>query len=235
MNNLPYVLAVEQLAGIEVPERAQVIRVMLCELFRIASHLVWYGTFAQDVGAMSPVFYMFTDRERVFDIVEAICGERMHPNWFRIGGVAQDLPAGLGGAWCATFSTCMPAPPREYDGMVMRNRIFRAPHRGRGRLHPRRGDRLGRDRAGPARQRPAMGLPQEASLLAATSASSSTSRPPTRGDCYDRAVVRDRGDAAEPAHHRAVPREHARRARTRPTIRWPRRRARSAPCTTSRP
>jgi NADH-quinone oxidoreductase subunit C/D len=120
MNNLPYVLAVEKLAGITVPPRAEVIRVMVAELYRIASHLLFYGTFAQDIGQLSPIFYMFIDREQVFDIIESISGARMHSSYFRIGGVTMDLPKG----WdkpIREFLDRFPGRIDDYDKLVMQN------------------------------------------------------------------------------------------------------------------
>ncbi|WP_347332840.1 NADH-quinone oxidoreductase subunit C/D [Marinimicrobium locisalis] len=124
MNNLPYVLAAERLAGIEVPERVKTVRVMLCELFRITSHLLFLGTYLQDLGAMSPVFYTFSDRQRAYKVIEAITGFRMHPAWFRIGGLAQDLPRG----WAPLmqeFLDWMPKRLKEYHKAMMQNAIVR--------------------------------------------------------------------------------------------------------------
>lgn len=123
VNEMPYILAVEKLAGIIVPDRVKVIRIMLSELFRINSHLLYISTFIQDLGAMSPIFLMFTDRQKIYDIIEAITGFRMHPAWFRIGGVAHDLPKG----WdklLSNFLSWMPKRLKEYNQTALYNTIL---------------------------------------------------------------------------------------------------------------
>ncbi|MBW1659494.1 MAG: NADH dehydrogenase (quinone) subunit D [Deltaproteobacteria bacterium] len=91
-NNMAYVMAVEKLLGIEVPKRAQYIRVVLAELQRIAAHLIWLGTHALDIGAMTVLFYTFRERETVINILEHVSGARLTPSYMRIGGLAADVP-----------------------------------------------------------------------------------------------------------------------------------------------
>jgi NADH-quinone oxidoreductase subunit D len=122
-NNLSYVLAVEKLLGCEVPERATVARVLLVELQRIASHLVWLGTHALDLAAMSVFLYGFREREQILDIFELVSGARMMTSYFRVGGLAYDLPAGFDAA-VEAFLQIMPGRIDEYEALLTDNPLW---------------------------------------------------------------------------------------------------------------
>jgi NADH-quinone oxidoreductase subunit D len=122
-NNLAYVLAAEKLLELEVPPRAQAIRVLLCELQRIASHLFWLGTHAHDIGAMTPLFYALRERDEILFLFERVCGARLTPSFFRIGGLAQDLPEGFKEK-CREFVKSFPGHVDEYETLLTRNTIW---------------------------------------------------------------------------------------------------------------
>jgi NADH-quinone oxidoreductase subunit D len=122
-NNHGYVLTVEKLLGLEVPERAEYIRVIIAELGRIASHLVAFGTFANDIGATTPLLYAFRERERILDIFEKACGARLTYNYYRIGGLSRDLTPDILEmirAFCDYFEPKL----KDYDQLLSYNRIF---------------------------------------------------------------------------------------------------------------
>ncbi len=122
-NNLAYCLAVEKLLGLEIPPRAQWIRVMLNELTRINSHLVWLGTHAMDIGAMTVFLYCFREREDILRLFEAVSGQRMMTSYFRIGGLALEPPLGFFDR-VKKFIDRFPADIDEYEGLLTSNPIW---------------------------------------------------------------------------------------------------------------
>ncbi|RJR39755.1 MAG: NADH dehydrogenase (quinone) subunit D [Deltaproteobacteria bacterium] len=123
VNLFGFCLAMEKLLGIEVPKRVQYIRVMIAELTRIASHLFWLGTHGHDLGAMTPLFYAFREREKIMDMCEMISGARMFPLYFRIGGLAADLPEGIiPAAW--EFVKSFPEKHQDYHNLLTKNQIW---------------------------------------------------------------------------------------------------------------
>jgi NADH-quinone oxidoreductase subunit D len=122
-NNLAYVLAVEKLAGIKVPERAEYLRIIMAEAMRISSHLMAVGFFLNDLGAMmTPVLYMWREREKLLDLFEMVCGQRLTYNYMRIGGVSQDIPEEFLPA-LKKFVAEMPGFLDEYDQLIAKNEI----------------------------------------------------------------------------------------------------------------
>lgn len=122
-NNLVYSMAIEKLAELDVPPRAQTIRIILTELQRIASHLVWLGTHALDLAAMSVFLYSFREREMILDIAEMCSGQRMMTTFFRPGGLWRDVPAGFEEA-VREFVRIFPKRVEQYEAMLTRNPIF---------------------------------------------------------------------------------------------------------------
>ena len=123
-NNLCYVLAVEKLLGLEIPPRAQWIRVMMNELTRINSHLVWLGTHAMDIGAMTVFLYCCREREEILRLFEAISGQRMMTSYFRIGGIALEPPLGFFDR-LRKFADKFPSRVDEYEGLLTGNPIWK--------------------------------------------------------------------------------------------------------------
>jgi len=122
-NELVYVLAVEKLLGIEVPRRATWTRMALSELVRIHSHLIWLGTSALEMGAISLLWYSFDDRDLVLDLFEMIGGARMHTRYFQVGGLAEDVPPGFT-TEARKFCDSMPKSVDEYEAILDRNAIW---------------------------------------------------------------------------------------------------------------
>jgi NADH-quinone oxidoreductase subunit D len=145
-NELVFVLAVEQLLDIEVPPRATWMRMLLCELTRIHSHLVWLGTAALELGAISMFWYCFRERDRILDLFELVAGYRMHTRYFQVGGLAEEIPPGFFDE-CAKFVEVMPKAIDDYEGLVDQSPIWAERTKGLGLLS--REDAIALGQSGP--------------------------------------------------------------------------------------
>ncbi len=122
-NELVFVLAVEKLLALETPEKARWMRTLLCELNRIHSHLVWLGTGALELGAISVFWYAFRERDLILDLHELVAGTRMHTRYFQVGGLAEDIPRGFYPE-ARRFVEWMPKAIDDYEGLLTRNEIW---------------------------------------------------------------------------------------------------------------
>ena len=185
---LAFVLAAEKLMGIAAPERAEHIRVILSELNRIASHMLFYGVYGLDVGAMTPVLYGFRERERIQELFESVTGARMMHNYFRIGGVKDDLPSDFS----ARMHRLMEQLNRgiaECDELLSQNEMFLARTKGLGAISAE--DALDYGLTGPALR--ASGVPEDVRISEPYSIYDRFDfgiPVGTYGDCWDRYYVR---------------------------------------------
>jgi NADH-quinone oxidoreductase subunit D len=145
-NELVFVLAIEKLLRLEVPAKATWMRMLLCELNRIHSHLVWLGTSALEIGAISMFWYTFRERDLVLDLFELVAGYRMHTRYFQTGGLAEDIPSGFYSE-CRRFVEWMPKAIDDYDTLLARNEIWEERTRGLGLLN--RADAIALGQTGP--------------------------------------------------------------------------------------
>ena len=185
---LAFVLAVEKLMGVEPPERAQHIRVILCELNRIASHMLFYGVYGLDVGAMTPILYGFRERERIQELFEAVTGARMMHNYFRVGGVKDDLPPDFGDRM-ARLMDGLRRGVSECDELLSQNEMFLARTKGIGAISG--GDAVDYGVTGPALR--ASGVAEDVRVSEPYSIYDRFDfgvPVGTYGDCWDRYYVR---------------------------------------------
>jgi NADH-quinone oxidoreductase subunit D len=188
MNNTAYALALEELAQLEVPERANIIRVLLMELSRIAAHLIYLGTTGIDLGAVTMFFFTFTEREKIYELLDAYTGHRMNNTYVRVGGVYADVDERVGAAvrgWLEQF----PAKIDEFEAMLTGNRIWYDRNEGVGVLS--REDAMAWSLTGPnlrgsgvdwdlRKKQPYSGYEEYEFDVPVG----------TKGDCYDRYLVR---------------------------------------------